>query len=103
MVRVLATAAGPPSVGMICAMLPLSTNALWVFIGGAPNDQFPFVNQFSSVFGPGPCQTSCAYNAEDPIKRNFRPNITEHHLAHREPAGNRLENCTNGFHTKILR
>ena len=96
MVRVAATAFVAST---IVAMLPLSTNALWVFVG-TPNVQFPGVNQ---LLVPCPTQTFCAYSAEDPIKKKFRLNITEHHLAHREPAGNRLENCTNGFHIKILR
>src|ERR1700747_615285 len=102
MVRVLAVAAGSiSSIGAICAMLPLLTKAVWTFVGGAPNVQFPSVNQFSSVVGP--CQTSCAYNAEDPIKRKFRLNITEHHLTHRVPAKNRLKNRTSVSHIKFLR
>jgi len=91
----------PAGVAGICAVVPLSTIAFWP-VGGEPKLQFAVLNQL--LAGGGPCQTSsCAYKSDDPIKKSVRLNITERHLAHREPTKKSLEHCTNVLYIKSRR
>jgi hypothetical protein len=90
--------------GPTCAVLPLSTTAFWVEIGGkwigTPTPgavQFRFVNQLKSVGTKGPCHVSVgvwACKTDGPRKSNFSTTATTQQLLHRTPDQNSVEHFT---------
>ena len=110
MVRVLASAVvacagiADPGIGVVVrigvgegaairAVVPLSTLAFWLEVGGFFRLQFPGVNQLLSELGPIQI-SSCAYKADDPAKRNFSVIATDKHLPHSERIINSAEHFT---------
>jgi hypothetical protein len=84
-----------------CAVPPLATVASWLEIGGEFNDQFPGVNQLLVALG-GPCQISCAYKMDDPMKIIFSVTAIGQHLRHRKYAKNRVEDFTISRSSRFL-
>ena len=85
----------------ICVIPPLSTLASTDCVG-TPFVQKVESNQFSATDGV-PCQTVCAYSADDPREKKLSVIAIGQQLHHREPTKNRFENVTVGLCSKFSR